>query len=137
MNYEILDHTADASVRVYGKSFEEILRSSALAMMDLITDRETVQPEQEIEIEAMGETDEGVLVNWLQEVLFQHQVKKMFFCEFEVEMIDENRVKGKAFGEKINPEKHEFGTEIKGISYHGLKLERVNDRLETDIIFDI
>ena len=137
MDYEILDHTADVSVRVYGKSFEELLRNAACAMMELIVERDKVEPSEEIKIEARGETREELLVHWLQEILFVHQVKKMVFKDFEVKLKNETRVKGKAFGEKIDLEKHELSADIKAVTYHGLKIESVNDRLKVEIVFDI
>ena len=100
MSYEILDHTADVCLRVYGKSFEEILKNAALGMMELITDREKVEPSEPVQIKAEGETREELLVRWLQEILYLHQVKKMFFHHFEVDRVTEIQVTGKAFGEK-------------------------------------
>ncbi|MGH7801033.1 MAG: archease [Thermodesulfobacteriota bacterium] len=48
-------------------------------MMELITDRQKIKPSQEIEIEVQGETIEELLVHWLQEILFLHEVKKIEF----------------------------------------------------------
>ncbi len=137
MDYEILDHTADTCIRVYGKSFEELLRNAACAMMELITDRDKVEPAVVIEIEASGEDREELLVHWLQEILFAHQVKKMVFKDFEVKLEDETRVKGKVFGEEIDSGKHELAADIKAVTYHNLKVEAVNDKLKVDIVFDI
>ena len=137
MEYEILDHTADVCLRVYGKSFEEILRNAACGMMNLITDRKKVEPLDAIKVEAEGETREELLVRWLQEILYLHQVKKMFFHDFEISRVTETRITGKAFGEKIDFEKHEAGSDVKGISYHNLRLETLGDRLKVDIIFDL
>ncbi len=102
MDYEVLDHTADVCLRVYGKSFEEILKNAALGMMELITDREKVEPSESVQIKAEGETREELLVRWLQEILYLHQVKKMFFSVFEINQVTETQVTGKAFGEKID-----------------------------------
>ena len=137
MDYEILDHTADVCVRVYGKSLDEILRNAAYAMMELITERERVKPSEEIEIEAEGETDEDILVHWLQEILFVHQVKKMVFHDFEIEAVSKAKVKGKAFGEKINLKKHELTSDIKAVTYHNLRIESLENGLKVDIVFDI
>jgi SHS2 domain-containing protein len=137
MNYEILDHTADICVRVYGESFDDLLRNAARAMMDIITDREKVNPSQEIKIKAQGETKEELLVHWLDEILFIHQVKKMVLRDFEVHLVSETEVRGKAFGESIDAERHEIGLDIKAITYHNLKIEPSDDRLKVDIVFDI
>ena len=137
MNYEILDHTADACIRVYGKSFDELLENAAMAMMELITDREKINPSQEIEIEVRGETKEELLVHWLQEILFLHEVKKMVFKDFRLNLISETHAKGKAIGEKIDIDKHELSFDIKAVTYHNLKIEPINDKLKVDIVFDV
>ncbi|HLE25164.1 MAG TPA: archease [Thermodesulfobacteriota bacterium] len=137
MDYEILDHTADACIRVYGKSFDELFENAARAMMELITDRERINPSQEIEIEVRGETKEELLVHWLQEILFLHEVKKMVFKDFRLNLISETHAKGKAIGEKINIDKHELSFDIKAVTYHNLKIEPINDKLKVDIVFDV
>ena len=137
MNYEILDHTADACIRVYGKSYDELFENAARAMMELITVREKINPSQEIEIEVRGETIEQLLVHWLQEILFIHEVKKMVFKDFRLNLISETHAKGKAIGEKIDIDKHELSFDIKAVTYHNLKIEPINDKLKVDIVFDV
>ena len=137
MDYELLDHTADACIRVYGKSFDELFENAARAMMELITDRERINPSQEIEIEVRGETKEELLVHWLQEILFLHEVKKMVFKDFRLNLISETHAKGKAIGEKIDIDKHEISFDIKAVTYHNLKIEPINDKLKVDIVFDV
>jgi SHS2 domain-containing protein len=137
MDYEILDHTADVCIRVYGKSFDELFENSARAMMDLITDRETIQPSQEIEIEVHGETMEELLVHLLQEILYLHEVKKMLFKDFKLNLTGEAHAKGKALGEEIDVDKHDLRLDIKAVTYHNLKIEPINDKLKVDIVFDV
>lgn len=137
MDYEILNHTADICIRVYGKSLDRLFKNSARAMMELITDREKINPSQEIEIEVRGETKEELLVHWLQEILFLHEVKKMVFKDFRLNLISETHAKGKAIGEKIDIDKHELSFDIKAVTYHNLKIEPINDKLKVDIVFDV
>jgi SHS2 domain-containing protein len=137
MDYEILDHTADICVRVYGKSFEELLKNAARAMMDIITDREKVNPSQEIEFKAQGETQEELLVHWLDEILFIHKVRRMIFRDFEIQTINKTEIHGKALGESVDMERHEITMDIKAVTHHNLKIEHLDDKLKVDIVFDI
>ena len=137
MDYEILDHTADICVRVYGKSLDDLLRNAARTMMQLITDIEKVNPSQEIEVKAKGETKEELLVHWLDEILFFHQAKKMVFRDFEAHLVSETEIQGKAFGENIDADRHEIGLDIKAVTYHNLKIESSDDKLKVEIVFDI
>ena len=137
MDYEIINHTADVCLRVYGKSLDELFENAARAMMELTTDREKINPSQEIEIEVRGETKEELLVHCLQEILFLHEVKKIVFKDFRLNLISETHAKGKAIGEKIDINKHELSFDIKAVTYHNLKIEPINDKLKVDIVFDV
>lgn len=135
MSYEILEHTADVRVRVYGDSFLDLLRNAALALLSLITERGSVRPVEEIVFEAEAETGEELLIKMLSEILYIHQVRKMVFSEAEIGLADGYRLKGRLKGEKIDLGRHEL--DIKAATYHNLKIERVNDRFMAEIVFDI
>ncbi len=137
VNYEILNHTADLCIRVYGDSLENLLVNAGKAMMDLITNRKIVRNSEEIPIKIHGETDEELLVNWLQEILYNHEVKKMVFKDFKVQLINKTFAKGKAYGETIDKERHELYSDIKAVTYHNLKIVTGKDKLRVDIVFDI
>lgn len=137
MGYEVLDHTADVRVRVYGETFEDFLKSAALALMDLITDRANVKPLKDIGFEVEAETGEELLIKMLGEILYINQVRDMVFHEVELQIIGEHKVKGKLKGEQFDPERHDLELDIKAATYHNLKIQRVNDRFIAEIVFDI
>jgi SHS2 domain-containing protein len=137
LKYKTIDHTADVCVRVFGNSLEEIFVGSAKAMMEIITDVEKVNPSKEISIKAQGENYEELLVKWLQEILYLHEVKKMVFKDFEIKIKNGIRAVGKAYGEKIAVDRHEFYSNIKAVTYHNLKIISSKDKYRVDIVFDI
>ncbi|MGB7293246.1 MAG: archease [Thermodesulfobacteriota bacterium] len=137
LKYKIIDHTADICVRVFGNSLEEIFVGSSKAMMAIITDVEKVNPSKEFSIEARGENHEELLVKWLQEILYLHEVKKMVFKDFEIKIENGTRAVGKAYGEKIDFDRHEFYSNIKAVTYHNLKIISSKDKYRVDIVFDI
>lgn len=137
MSFEVFEHTADIGVRVFGRDLAELLRNAALALMTLITDRESVRPVEEVVFEAEAETGEELLIKMLSEILYIHQVRKMVFCEAEIELTNGYRLKGSLKGEKIDPGRHELLLDIKAATYHNLKIKRVNDRFMAEIVFDI
>ncbi len=137
MSFEVFEHTADIGVRVFGRDLAELLRNAALALMTLITDRESVRPDEKTVFELEAETGEELLIKMLSEILYLHQARKMVFCEAEMELTDGYRLKGRLNGEKIDPGRHELLLDIKAATYHNLKIKRVNDRFMAEIIFDI
>jgi SHS2 domain-containing protein len=137
MSFEVLEHTADVGVRVYGRNLAELLKNAALALLSLITERETVRPDEEIVFEVEAETGEELLVKMLSEILYLHEVRKMVFADAEIELTDGLKLRGRLRGEKTDTSRHELLLDIKAATYHNLKIERVNDRFMTEIIFDI
>jgi SHS2 domain-containing protein len=137
LKYKVIDHTADICVRVFGNSLEEIFVGSSKAMMEIITDVERVNPSREILIRARGENYEELLVRWLQEILYLHEAKKMVFKDFEIKIENRTRAVGKAYGEKIDLDRHEFYSSIKAVTYHNLKIISSKDKYRVDIVFDI
>lgn len=137
MGYEILEHTADVRVRVSGGTFEEFLRSAALAMMNLLCDTKTVRPAQETGFEVEGETKEELLIRMLGEILYINRVEQKVFSAIDLELVGENKVRGTLHGEELDPDRHELELDIKAATYHNLKIRRVNDRFVAEIVFDI
>ncbi len=139
MTYEILDHTADVCVRVYGDSLEDFLRNAALAMMDITVNRQSVARLTQAEFTVKGETREELLVRMLAEILYLHETEKMVFGDIAIDLAggDEYILSAKLLGEKTDISRHELELDIKAVTYHGLNVEEVNDNFRADIVFDI
>jgi SHS2 domain-containing protein len=137
LSYEILEHTADIRIRVYGETLAGLFRNSALAMISLMAGTEAVKPLEEVEFEVEAETMEEILIKMLGEILYVHKVRKMVFCDVALELIEGKRMRGRLVGEKFDPERHELEFDIKAATYHNLKIQRVNDRFMAEIVFDV
>ena len=138
--YEIIDHTADLSIKVYGKDLEELLKNCSAAMMDMICDLNTIELKNQYSVSSSGNSEEQLLVNLLQELLYLHEVKKLLFCKFEFKINDniKNReVEGNVWGEEIDFSRHDLLNDIKAVTYSDLKVEHENGKLSVKITFDI
>src|SRR5512147_716546 len=113
MSFEVLEHTSDVGVRVYGVSFAELLKNAALALMSLIADRESVRPDEEVAFEAEAETGEELLIKMLSEILYLHEVRKMVFADADLELTDGYKLRGRLRGEKTDVSRHELLQDIK------------------------
>jgi len=134
VRYEELDHTADVGIRAYGASPEELFVNAAAGMFSLIADLETVRPRGEVQVQVKGDDLGGLLVNWLQELLFLHETQHLLLCEFEA-ALDGTSLTGRARGEKIDKHRHELKLAIKAVTYHHLKIDPAKGLAE--VIFDI
>lgn len=135
-SYEYFDVTADIGFKAYGNNLNEAFENAGVAMFNIITDTSNVCPTNEISFEITSEDYVSLLYDYLEELLFHHEIDFMLFSEFHVK-IDENlHLKAIIKGEEINWDKHERKTEIKAITFHKMDV-RLNDSVELQAIVDL
>jgi len=135
--YEIIDHTADIGLKAYGKNLQELFINSASGMFYIIASLEKLSLAESIRVELESSNIEELLVAWLRELLYQHASREMLFKDFIIERISESSIKATARGEKIDLARHEVKREIKAVTYHGLKVEKIDGNWTAQIIFDV
>lgn len=134
--YKIVEHTADVGIEAYGKSLEEAFENAAKGMFAIITNKSKIDSiiSKKIEIENEGD-DELLLVDWLNELLYIHDVEGLVFGEFDVSIDD--KLVAYAYGEEYNRQKHGYGVEIKAVTYHMLEIKRDKKGVKIKVLFDI
>ena len=135
--YEFIDHTADLGIKLREKSLTRLFASAGYALFDIILEISQVQPKKSLDIHVSGEEIESILVDWLRELLFKFNMDRWVLKEFDIGKIDESGLQAVVKGETFDPSRHSLKTEIKAVTYHGLEVNRKNDRWEAQIIFDI
>ena len=134
--FEYFEVTADIGFRAYGESLNEAFENAGLAIFNIISDTDGVTPATEISFEVASEDEVSLLYDYLEELLFYHEVEFMLFSEFHVE-IDENlRLKATIRGEAIDWDRHERKTEIKAITFHEIEVRKTNP-IELQAIVDL
>ena len=83
--FEILDHTADIGVIVYGKGIQALFENAGEAFFHIITDLRKVRRRTERRIEIGRESLDRLMVDWLTELLYLHDVEGLLFKGFKVE----------------------------------------------------
>jgi len=135
--FELLDISGDAGIRAFGKDLDDLFRNAAAGMYSLITDPGSVIPRKSIEIKAAGESLEGLLVSWLNELIFHFDTYGFIGKEIHIHELHDTLLRATVTGEDFVPERHGGGLLIKAATYHKLKIERKEGHWEADVIFDI
>ena len=135
--FEILEHTADIGFRARGRTREEMFANAALALESVAVEIERVEPKILYPIAAAGEDDESLLVNWLNEVLFYLDGRRVVMCRFRVEQIEADRIVGQGWGEPRHSERHPPKLVVKGVTYHQLKISRTGGGWCAEVYLDI
>ena len=134
--YEYFEATADIGLKAYGKDLNEAFENAGLAIFNIISDTSGIDALKEIEFEVTSEDEVSLLYDYLEELLFYHEIEFMLFSEFHVEIDDDLHLKAKIIGEEIDWDKHERKTEIKAITFHKMDVKRT-DHVELQAIVDL
>jgi SHS2 domain-containing protein len=137
MGYELLDHTGDIGIRVWADNLKGLFQEAARALFDIITDRKKVVARLKREVAVQGSGKEELMVAWLNELLYLHEVEELLFCDFALSKIEQGSLQGVARGEKFREGHHHLKTAIKAVTYHLLEVKEQDGRWQAQIIIDI
>ena len=116
-------HQADMGVRGVGPTLAAAFELAALAMTAVVTDPARVAPKEAVDIHCEAPDDELLLVDWLNALILEMAARHMLFSRFEVR-IEDHRLVAAAWGEAVDPSKHQPAVEIKGATYTELRVGR-------------
>lgn len=116
--FEYFEATADIGFKAYGNNLNEAFENAGLALFNIISDTSGVDISREISFEITSEDHVALLYDYLEELLFYHEIEFMLFSDFHVEIDEDLHLKATIKGEPIDWEKHERKTEIKAITFH-------------------
>jgi SHS2 domain-containing protein len=137
--FELIEHTADVGVRVYGKNLEELFINAALALFSLLIGN--LKPGEKVKsISLEGQTLEDLVVGWLNELISLFFADKFLPFNFEVKIEAGNQPKkleAKLVGIDFDPYSSKINMEIKAATYHNLKIEKNRKGYRVEIIFDV
>jgi len=135
--FEILEHTADVGIVAHGDSLAELFANAAIGMFAIMAELEGVRQTEERRIEVEGRDHEGLMVRWLTELLYYLDAEELLFSRFVVEEVSETRLRARAFGERIDAERHRLHFGVKAVTRHMLEVAQEEDGYRAQVLFDI
>jgi SHS2 domain-containing protein len=137
MRFEILEHPADIGFRAYGNSMEELFANCAHALISIILDPSGIIPAQQVQLRAEGSDRESLLVNWLNEVLYYVDTRRLALQSFDISFPESHRLTCIASGELRDPDKHPVRLSAKAVTYHQLKLSKQSETWLAEVYVDV
>jgi SHS2 domain-containing protein len=134
--YEILEHAADVGFRAEADSLPELFECAAEALVSIALETEHIEPRDSFPIEAEGDSNEALLVNWLSEILYYLDGRHLALRSFKVKGLNHCRLTAEAFGEH-RQSRHPARLIVKGITYHQLKIEQNERGWHCDVFVDV
>ena len=137
MKYELIDHTADLGIRVYGSDQADLFANAALAMFDCLTDLDILEGAREAAIRMTGDDRADLMINWLRELLYLWAGKEMLVKTVAIDSISEKALSASVTADRFDPSVHIIKNEIKAVTYHQIQVTCGPQGWEARVIFDV
>lgn len=142
--YESIAHTADLQLRVWGKTLQELFKNALIGMsqsmqpksrMCVLRGETLACPDLPITQKFVVDAPEidSLLVDFLNEALYLCDANNQLFLDVDFDTFSDTACKGTLYGVPLDG----IEIEIKATTHHGLKIEKINNQYQADIVFDI
>ena len=133
MEFEEIEHTADWAFQVRGHDLRELFINAAHAvcMLEHGEFQEAVTLTHELQVE--GVDREGLLINWLNELLYVEQTNREAYRNFEILEMDDIHLRARVHGAL----KHNSQRRIKAVTFHNLQIRQTANGWEATIVLDV
>ena len=134
MKFEIIDHTGDVGIIVYGSDFNEILKNSVFALSELVFPDTGFQADITETVQVEGATKEDLILNLLSLVVQRIDSDGVIFFDINSLSITAGSINAELKGMKIR-EGMSYEYVLKAVTYHDLEVNATKGYAR--IIFDI
>jgi SHS2 domain-containing protein len=116
--YDYFDVEADVGVRAWAPTRAEAFAQAALGVLALVIAPDGVHAPETREVRAQGENPETLLVSWVNECLYVHEIEGFAVRRVEVDTLTDRLAHGLLHGEPIDLTRHSAGTVVKAATLH-------------------
>ncbi len=131
--FELVEHTADTGLIAYGHNLAEAFANAAYGLFSIMAELGGVREVESQTVAVSAEDTEGLLFNWLNELIYVFEMEKLLLKRFDITEFGERRLKAECWGEKYDPSRHQLKSGVKSATYHMLKI----DKDQVRVIFDV
>jgi SHS2 domain-containing protein len=134
-SYDVLEHTADIGLVARAVDLNDLF---ATATEGMATIAGVYRPGggESVRIHVEGSDVEGLLVDWLNEVLYEHDSRGAALRAVTMASVESSAVTGSI---EVTPlsDRDDEGIQIKAVTYHQLEVKRTDDGWEARVFFDV
>src|SRR5919204_2480251 len=109
IGFEQFEVEADVGIRAWGPTRAEAFAQAALGVLSLVADPATVTPRETREVRAQADGPELLLVAWIDECLYVHEIEAFVVSRVEVGSCSDTIVHGRLHGEPLDASRHRLG----------------------------
>lgn len=137
---ELFPHGADIGVRGRGATLEEAFAAAARALTSVVTDPQQVREVMTVEVHCEAPDRELLLMQWLNEVVFEMATRHAVFARFEVHIGQDGRgwhLSARLHGEPVDAVRHGPAVEPKGATFTALEVGEREGRWHAQCVVDV
>ncbi len=135
--YKTLPHPADICIEVKGKNLKELFLNSARAFIFELGEIKKKRRTKRKTLKVNGIDKESLLINWLQELLYNFYVHGLLFADGKIKKLTEKEISADVNFVKFTPESFKPLKEIKAVTHHDVHITRDQNGFLVRIVFDI
>jgi SHS2 domain-containing protein len=132
--FELLEHTADVGIRACGPSLEAAFEQATLGLAEVLGVWRPGQGER-VEIALEGDDPGGLLVDWLNEVLYLHEVREAALGGVQVRRVADRRVDGWVV--LVAGAEAPEGISVKAATWHHLRVAQERGGWLVEVYLDV
>ncbi len=131
--FEEIPHTADWSIRAFGRELPELFQNAAYAIFAMQGIEANGPNEKARRVSVSGIDYPSLLVNWLNELLFLQESERMAYSRFEIKAISPQALEADVYGGPIK----KIDKVVKAVTYHNLKIEQTPEGWRAILVMDV
>ena len=135
--WEHFEVEADVGVRGWGPSRAEAFAQATLGVFALLVTPDQVQAREDREVRAQAEGPEALLVAWIDECLYVHEIEGFVVRGVEMTVCTDTLALGVLHGEAVDPARHQTGTVVKGATHQKVAVTVRDGVHESRVIVDV
>jgi len=135
--FEIFAVTADKGIRAWGRDLAEVFVHAARGMWSLMVAPGGARAEERFPVKAEGTDRETLLVAWLNELLYLHEVEGFVAAEFAITHLSDTALEAEVWGERLDRSRHPLIGHVKAATYHLLRVQPTEGGWEAQVVVDV
>ena len=139
MGYSYLEHPTDVIVSVEAPTIEAALEYAAESVADITLDRSSVSESESRSVGARGDDLRLVLLDWLESANYLIITEGFAARRFEARLDGDGpyTVRGRAYGEGLDADRHGLKIEVKAPTLHGMDVSCGAESVKMRFLLDL
>ena len=131
--HEFEEHTGEVRVRLRARSLPELYAEAGRALNDLMAEAQPTADGQPEHVVVRAADREGLLAEFINELIFRSEMSKKIYSEFAVELLSDRELRATIRGGRAT----DLRTAVKAATLHDLRIVEEPDGFAASVVLDV